>query len=74
MDKLEAVRLAALKLDQAADEELLARTAETKSAARARMIDAEREYVWALDVLHEAPRTTGNDDDAQAQADFAGTG
>lgn len=67
MDKLEAVRIAARNLDRAMDEELLARTASDKASARARMIEAEREYARVLDALHEA-RTPGNDDDAQAPA------
>lgn len=53
MDKLEAVRLAARNLDQAGDEELLARTPADKAKARAKMIEAEREYSQALDALHD---------------------
>jgi hypothetical protein len=53
MDKLEAVRIAARTLDQCGDEELNARTPTEKSIARARMIEAEREYAAALDALHE---------------------
>lgn len=73
MDKLEALRIAALYLDRAGDEEFLARTPHDKARARARMIEAEREYARALDALHEA-RATGNDDDAQAQTSLERTG
>lgn len=73
MDKLEALRIAALNLDRAGDEEFLARTPNDKARARARMIEAEREYVQALDALHEA-RTPGNDDDAEASASLERAG
>lgn len=73
MDKLEAVRIAARNLDQASDEELLARTASDKAKARARMIEAEREYARALDALYEA-RTPGNDDDATPEPSLERTG
>jgi hypothetical protein len=70
MDKLETIYVLARKLDQAADEELLAQTQTEKAQARARMIEAEAEYARALDALHEA-RATSNDDDATTPADFA---
>jgi uncharacterized protein YqfA (UPF0365 family) len=40
-------------LDQCGDEELNARTPSEKSKARAKMIEAEREYAAALDALHD---------------------
>jgi hypothetical protein len=73
MDKLEAVRIASRHLDQCGDEELLAKTQTEKAQARARMIEAEREYARALDALHEA-RATGDDDDALATPSLERTG
>jgi hypothetical protein len=71
MDKLEAVRLAAIRLDQAMDHEFKAEKAHR--IAKDRLIEADKHYAAALDALHEA-RPSSNDDDAQAQASLEGTG
>jgi hypothetical protein len=54
-DKLEAVRLASMRLNAARDEEYLATHQEAKQRAKLRLEQAEREYAEALDALHTAP-------------------
>jgi hypothetical protein len=52
MDKLEAVRIAARKLDRARDEEFHANQAWQN--AKVRLIEADKAYAAALDALHES--------------------
>ena len=51
MDKLEAVRLASMRLNKAREEEESARKAARLS--KTRLLIAEREYAKALEALHE---------------------
>lgn len=59
MDKLEAVRLAAIRLDQAMDHEFQAEKAHR--IAKDRLIEADRQYAAALDALHDGKATESLD-------------